>query len=72
MNICRLSLKSLQARQQNPHLFERRTQCIYLCHVSQMIKSSCGDESYIDSQYVIRQRKELIKDIVLIVQCTKE
>jgi hypothetical protein len=46
------SIKSLFARKQNPELFKSHSACIYLIHVSQLIKNRSGDNaSYSDSYF---------------------
>lgn len=41
--------------------------CLHLCHVSQLIKSTSGDENYIDSYFKCNFLKHKIKKR----QCTK-
>jgi hypothetical protein len=57
MIVNRFSIKTLLGRKQNPELFKGHSACIYLIHVSQLVKGysvksySIDESSYSDSYF---------------------
>jgi len=63
MNPLKHSIKYLTERLQNPTLYKTKPSCLYLTHVSQLIKNTTESfgGGYIDSYYLCQKTKKRTK-----------